>query len=145
MKFAPTLFASAAIAASMALAAAPHPDASAHLPGELVQGQVHYVTGGIGLDEALAFRRAERRYPLAMEFADKAKPHDEFTAGVKVIVRDAKGKTVLDAVSDGPFLLAKLPAGSYDIKATQDGRTLERHAVVAAGKSARLGFLWRTT
>jgi hypothetical protein len=144
MKLAHLMFAGAAMAASTAIAATRHPDTWARLPAELVQGRVHYVSGGIGRDEARAFRQAERRYPLAMEFAIKAKPRDEFTAGVKVLIRDATGKTVLDAVSEGPFLLAKLPAGSYDIEATQDGRKLERHAVVAAGRSAHLGFLWRT-
>ncbi len=142
MKFAKVMLAGTALATSTAFAAAAHQDATTKLPAEMVQGQVRYVTGGIGHDEALAFERAERRYPLGLEFAKKAKPHNEFTADVKVVIRDTKGKTVLDTVSSGPFLLAKLPAGRYDIKATQDAKTLERHVTLIKGKPARVGFLW---
>jgi hypothetical protein len=141
MKLAKMILAGTVLATSTAFAATAQPDA-AKLPAEKVQGEVHYVSGGIGHDEALAFERAEHRYPLALEFANKAKPRNEFTADVKVVIRDAKGKTMLDTVSDGPFLFAKLPAGRYDIKATQDDKTLERHATVVKGKPAHIGFLW---
>lgn len=142
MKPAHAMFVSTVLATSTAFAAvAPH-DATTKLPAEMVQGQVRYVSGGIGLDEARAFRQAERRYPLTLEFANKAKPRDEFTADVRVVIRDAKGDTVLDTVSGGPFLLAKLPAGRYDVKATQGGKTLERHALIAEAKPSHVGFLW---
>lgn len=142
MKLAKMILAGTVLATSTAFAAVAHLDAATKLPAEKVQGEVHYVSGGIGHDEALAFERAERRYPLGLEFAKKAKPRNEFTADVEVLIRDAKGKTMLDTVSDGPFLLAKLPAGRYDIKATQDGKTLERHAAVVKGKPTHVGFLW---
>ena len=128
--------------AGTALAAGAMRAPAAQLPAEVVQGQVRYVSGGIGHDEAMAFERAERRYPLSLEFAQRAKPRNEFTADVKVMIRDAKGKLALHTVSQGPFLLAKLLAGRYDVKATQDGRTLDRHVVVADGKHAHVGFLW---
>jgi hypothetical protein len=142
MKLAHAIFVGTALATSTAFAAVAHHDAMTKLPAEMVQGQVRYVSGGIGLDEARAFRQAERQYPLTLEFANKAKPRDEFTADVRVVIRDANGNMVLDAVSSGPFLLAKLPAGRYDIKATQDGKTLERHATVVEAKPKHVGFLW---
>jgi len=142
MKLSQVFLASTALAASTAFAAvAPHGTMTG-LPAEMVQGQVRFVSGGIGLDEARAFRHAERNYPLTLEFADSAKPRDEFTAGVRVVIRDAKGRTVLDTVSSGPFVLAKLPAGRYDIRATQEGKTLERHATVVEAKASHVGFLW---
>jgi len=129
-------------AAGAATAATAMDGSAAKLPAETVQGQARYISGGIGRGEALAFEHAQSRYPLSLEFAQKAKPHDEFTAGVKVMVRDARGKIALATVSQGPFLLAKLPAGRYDIKATQDGRTLERHATVTDGGHAHVAFVW---
>ena len=131
------------LATSPVFAATAQHDA-AKLPPESVQGTVHYVTGGIGHNEAMAFRHAERRYPLALEFAVKAKPRDEFTSDVTVAIRDAKGKTVLDTTSKGPYLLAKLPDGKYDIKVTQGGKTFERHVNVAGKKPMHVGFVWPT-
>lgn len=145
MKVANLILVGTAIATSSAFAASAHPDVTAKLPAEMVQGEVRYVSGGIGHKEALAFRSAEHRYSLGLEFADKAKRRDEFTADVKVVIRDAKGKTVLDAVSYGPFLLARLPAGRYDIKATEGTTTIERHATVVQGKPTHVGFLWRSS
>ena len=133
------------LARSTAFAAISPRDATTKLPAETIQGEVRYVSGGIGLDQANAFRMAERHYPLSLLFADKAKPRNEFTADVKVEIRDAKSNAVLDAVSTGPFLLAKLPAGRYDIKATQGGKTLERRVTVVEGKPTHVGFLWPST
>ena len=134
----------ASLAASTAFAAIGHP-ASSKLPKEMVQGQVRYVSGGIGHEEALAFERAARSYPLTLEFAKAAKPRNEFMADVKVVIRDSNGNTVLDTVSGGPFLLAKLPAGRYDINATWNGKSIDRHAYVAEGKPIHLGLLWPST
>ena len=135
-----TLCAGTSVQAASAKAAKVDP--AAKLPMESAQGDVRYVTGGVGHGEALAFERAEKSYPLSLEFAMKARPRDEFVADVSVSIRDANGKTSLDAKSQGPFLLAKLPAGRYDIKATMDGKTLERHATVVDGKSAHVSFVW---
>ena len=114
----------------------------ASLPAEKTAGQVQYVTGGVGKEEADAFRNAQRDYSLVLEFGNQAKPRAQFTASVNVLIRDARGNTVLDAVSDGPFLLARLPAGRYTIRATQNGKTLDRVATVAGGKSTHVAFLW---
>jgi hypothetical protein len=141
MKLAHAVLVSTTLATSAAIAAAGHADA-AKLPAEMVQGEVHYVSGGIGHDEAAAFRHAEKHYPLALVFSSKAKPRDEFVSDVKVMIRDAKGKTMLDAASTGPFLLARLPAGKYDIQATHGSKMLERHATVVEGKPMQLAFLW---
>ena len=145
MKLAQAFLVGAALATSPAFAAAAQADAAPKLPPEMVQGKVHYVSGGVGHDEAQIFERAERHYPLSLEFAKRAKPRNEFTADVKVVIHDAKGRIVLDAVSTGPFLLAKLPAGRYDVKATQDGKTIEHRATVAGGKPAHVDFLWPAT
>jgi hypothetical protein len=144
MKPATTVILCSAFAVSTASAAAMQSAAAPGLPAELVQGQVHYVTGGIGLDQANAFRRAERHYPLTLEFAIRAKPRDEFTADVMVRISNAQGQTVLETVSGGPFLLAKLPAGTYDIQATRRGKTLQRRATVTTAASTHVGFVWET-
>jgi hypothetical protein len=112
------------------------------LPPEQTQGVVTYVSGGIGKDEAQAFEAAAKRYPLSLEFVVKHTPRAEYTADVHVVVKDAQGKSVLDTRSDGPFLLAKLPAGRYTVTAEQHGQTLSKTANVATHKPAHLMFLW---
>jgi len=112
------------------------------LPPEQTQGAVTYVSGGIGQDEAQAFEAAASRYPLALEFAIKHTPRAEYTADVHVVVTDAQGTRVLDTNSDGPFLLAKLPAGRYTVTAERHQQTLTRTVHVATHKPTHVMFLW---
>ena len=58
------------------------------LPAVQQQGAVSFVTGGIGSDEAAAFRAAAARYNLRLTLAAVS---GEFFAGVKVSLRDAQG------------------------------------------------------
>jgi hypothetical protein len=143
MKLAYTIVLGAVLMIRPAFAAQTQEGPVASLPAAKTAGQVQYVTGGVGQDEADAFRQAQRDYSLALEFGNQAAPRAQFTAGVNVLIRDARGTTVLDVVSDGPFLLAKLPAGRYTIRATQNGKTLDRVATVAGGKSTHVAFLWQ--
>lgn len=112
------------------------------LPAEHVQGTVTYRSGGIGHDEAVAMRKEAAHYPLSVEFVKHAKPTDEFLANISVSIKDAAGKTELSTVSNGPFLLAKLPAGKYTISATDNGLTKTRDVTIAANKSEHVIFDW---
>src|SRR5262249_49868904 len=112
------------------------------LPPEQTQGAVAYVSGGIGQDEAQAFEAAAAQYPLALEFAIKHTPRAEYTAYVHVVVTDTQGKRVLDTTTDGPFLLAKLPAGRYTVTAERHQQTLTRTVHVATHKPTHVMFLW---
>jgi hypothetical protein len=105
------------------------------------QGEVQYVTGGIGEAEYVSMRQAQCRFPLALEFTRKA-AHDTYIADVEVTVTDRTGRSVLAVRSDGPYLLAKLPDGEYIVRATYFGHTLERTVKVAAAASARTVFVW---
>ncbi len=132
-------FATFIIVASPVLGA--YPDA---LPAQEIQGSISYVTGGVGEDEATTFKRAAAGFPLELQFVRKATPRDEYLADVKVKILDHSGNVLLDAVSDGPFLLAKLPSGSYRIEADHFG-VIKRHSVdIRAGKHERAVFVWAT-
>lgn len=139
MKFNMTKFAASFLVTSMAyLSPAMGADA---LPGEVKQGSVRYVTGGIGADAVAAFKQAATKYPLELLFAQKALPNDVYLAGVKVTVRQS-GKVVLDAESGGPFLLAHLPSGKYEIEAVNEGVAKWQTVEVQAGKHRRVVFVW---
>jgi len=115
----------------------------APLPAERHEGPVAFITGGIGQDEAKAFERAEKRFPLALEFVNRAGKRDEFLAGTNVKVTDAHGKAVLSTAADGPFLLARMPKGRYTVAATHDGKTLTRHVTVGGKTSRPVVFEWK--
>lgn len=115
----------------------------APLPPEHHMGAIAYMSGGIGADEASAMKEAAPRYPLELMFVAKEQGgHDAYLAADKIIVRDQKGRTVLDAVSDGPFLLAKLPPGQYTVEAIDHGQVRERSVRINPDKHARLVFEW---
>lgn len=124
-----------------------HSEGTGPLPAEQKlaeqkQGPIAYVTGGIGAEEAKAIERMTNDYPLTLEFLVKAQPRDEFTSAVKVKVTDHSGKVVLDTRSDGPFLLARLPAGRYTVTAEQDGEAKTRHVQVVDKSAKRVIFEW---
>jgi hypothetical protein len=112
------------------------------LPPEQTQGGVTYISGGIGQEESQAFEAAAAQYPLALEFAIKHAPRAAYTANVHVIVTDIQGTPVLDTHSDGPFLLAKLPAGRYTVTVERHQQTLTRTVHVANHKPTHVMFLW---
>lgn len=112
------------------------------LPPVQKSGQVEYLSGGIGKDEATAIESASKRWPLTLEFAVKDKQRADFVAAVNLVVRDAKGRTALQTTSDGPFLLAKVPAGHYTVDATLAGKTLHKQVSVKHAQPAKVVFLW---
>jgi len=50
--------------------------------------------------------------------------------------------TVLQTESDGPWLYAHLPAGTYSVTAQQVGNAQMKHVTVTRSGQARLNFSW---
>jgi hypothetical protein len=127
--------------AGMASVAGPASALVAQLPPEQHEGQVAYVSGGIGKSEARLFERQMARYPLAIELVEHARRRAAFTADAKVTIVDARGRAVLDTRAAGPFMLVDLPDGRYSIVASL-GRAQLRKAVVQVrrGELARATF-----
>jgi hypothetical protein len=132
--------AATALCALMAGAAWTH--AATHLPPVQHSGAIEYLSGGIGVDESTAIESASKQWPLTLQFAIRDKQGAAFAAGVAVKVRDAKGHTVLETTTGGPFLLAKLPPGDYSVDATLAGKTLHSKVNVKAGQPTRTVLLW---
>lgn len=116
----------------------------AALPPMQQQNGVEYVSGGIGIDESTSFKEAMSRFPLAMTFAQLQGDKGDYIADVKVVVSDAHGKTMLDTTAEGPYLLARLPAGKYQVKATYEGETQTRGVTIGNKGSHHLMFSWRS-
>ncbi|MDP2247598.1 MAG: hypothetical protein Q8J65_05660 [Nitrosomonadales bacterium] len=104
--------------------------------------EVTYVSGGIGICESQEMRRIAKDYQLELEFVQKTATAESFLANIPVEVTDKKGSYVLDTVTKGPFLLAKLPNGRYTVTATFNGETKTQQVLITA-KHQRLVFVWR--
>ena len=116
--------------------------AASPLPPVHKSGAVEYLSGGIGRDEARAIEGEARHWPLTLEFAVKDRPRDEFAANVDVLVRDATGHKAFELTAGGPFVLARLAPGHYNIEASFAGKTLHEQANVEPGHPAKVVFLW---
>ncbi|MFC0400886.1 carboxypeptidase-like regulatory domain-containing protein [Paraburkholderia rhizosphaerae] len=127
-----------ALAASLVLAVSSRAFAqSPALPPVQTQGDVSFVSGGIGHDEAEAMRHDENQWPLSMGFFG---PTGDYLADVQVRVADAKGDEVMHADSRGPYMLVKLPAGSYTVYARYKTDEQHRAVNVAGNGHQRVSF-----
>jgi hypothetical protein len=86
------------------------------------QGDVTFVSGGVGEDEQKALRAIQGQYNLHLTFAVKGS--GEYASGVKVKVEDAKGHAYLDTTTNGPNLFVQLKPGHYKVTADRDGRVI---------------------
>ncbi len=100
---------------------------------------IPYVSGGFGSDEREVLRSLGKEDNLKLTFALKNK---DFLGGAKVVIKDNKGKMVLEANSDGPLFFTKLPEGRYTILVTAMGKTLRRVAHVPTKGQTQLHFAW---
>lgn len=104
---------------------------------------IEYMSGGISSDEAALMQSVAPRWPATFEFAIKDGTRADFAADVSVTVRDAAGRDVLAHVmAEGPFMVARLEPGRYEVEATLAGRTLKQAVEIRAGSPTRTLFLW---
>lgn len=91
-------------------------------------GEITYLSGGVGKPEREQLGVLEKEFNLKLVFTQA---DGKYLASVKVVVSDAKGRKLLEHVADGPFFMARLPAGEYSIAATFAGNTQTRKVEVA--------------
>jgi len=102
-------------------------------------GEVPHLSGGVGLDERQAILSEEKNHNLKVVVADDT---GDFLADVQVVIESAKKEPMLDATMKGPILLAKLPPGTYTVKATSDEKTLTKTVSVPAQGLRTVDFRW---
>lgn len=105
------------------------------------RGPVPFVSGGVGEEERQEIEKLSPGYSLELLFATKGSPN-QYLADVKVQITDKDGKIVLDAVTQGPFLLAKMPPGRYSVSADNDGTIKRQRIQITGAKPHRVVFLW---
>ncbi|NEX17852.1 MAG: carboxypeptidase regulatory-like domain-containing protein [Halochromatium sp.] len=103
-------------------------------------GEVAFITGGVGASGRSEIEAVQDQYSLKLVFAYT---NGDFLAEVKVVIRDAAGNTLVSTDADGPWLLVKLPAGSYQVAATVDGETKTEQVSVPASGLKTVNMLWK--
>ncbi|HSH06256.1 MAG TPA: carboxypeptidase regulatory-like domain-containing protein [Burkholderiales bacterium] len=116
------------------------PLALAQAPLVQAQGKVRYVSGGIGVGERLELAAMHAEFNVHMTFA--VRRAGNYLADVAVRVEDASGRALLDALSDGPWLYARLAPGRYRLRAAYAGVEQTRAFQVRAGGHTELYLYW---
>jgi hypothetical protein len=99
-------------------------------------GPVRTLSTGIGKEE----RVAHEGYTLLIVCAESKGPYIA-AVSLKITARD--GTRVLEAVSEGPWFYADLPAGTYKVLATRKGGMQRSGSVtVAANEQKVLRLTW---
>jgi len=102
-------------------------------------GGIPHVSGGIGEDSRAQLETMARDYNLKLVFALQS---GNYVTDVQVIVADARGKPLLQAPSQGPWLFVSLPPGSYQITATLSGKAVKRTVTVGKARLQTVDFRW---
>jgi hypothetical protein len=131
----------------MRLACAALIGAALHIPAvsatndEIVRNAsgVSYVSGGIGTESVDRLRSMEKDFSVKVLCALDT---GEYVADVKVTITDASNKVVLDTVSEGPWLLVRLPPGTYQVGVSHGVRTESRRVTVGSGTLRTVEFRW---
>ncbi|WP_116137055.1 carboxypeptidase-like regulatory domain-containing protein [Trinickia diaoshuihuensis] len=105
------------------------------------QGDISYVSGGVGSDESAALKRAEHQWPLALRFTG---PGADYLADVHVRIVGPHDADVLKADARGPYMLVKLPPGRYTVHARYKDDDETREVTVGKKAGARADFHWNT-
>ena len=135
-----------AAAALLAVQAAPLAVAQTQVvpplnPAPQTQDGITYVSGGIADDWQQAMEAQRGQYNLHLLFAQVGT--GAYFANVPVEITDSSGRTVLSAVSQGPFFYARLQPGSYRVTATHAGQAITKTAYVGSGSGGPdLDYRW---
>jgi hypothetical protein len=105
-----------------------------------IQGDVEFVSGGVGEHERSFMQSLQGNYNVHILFAIKGT--GEYVSDVKVKIMDGGGITVLDTIAAGPKLFVKLSPGRYKLEAERQGRILQETINVPSKKGTTLSLYW---
>lgn len=103
------------------------------------QGNISYVTGGVGLDESDEMEAMRRSYNLRITSADKS---GHFFGDTRIVVSDSRHHRLLD-VTGGPLFYVNLPNGNYTVEGFTGMQSKKQTVTIAGGKSVNIHFSWQ--
>lgn len=99
-----------------------------------------FISGGVGKAERDRLEAMRDQYNFRLQMATSG---GAFVSGVNVQIKDAKGNVVLETVTDGPLLMAKLPNGKYTVQASKFGETKTQSVQVGSGQGKTVNVFWK--
>ena len=110
-----------------------------HTDAARTNASVPAVSGGVSVNARDNMRAREPNANVKLVFALDT---GNYVSDVAIKVMDGRGNLVMDDVSNGPWVLARLPAGNYTATATYNGVTKTQKFSVG-GKGMRTAqFRW---
>ena len=100
---------------------------------------IAYITGGVGAEEAAAMRALASHYSLRARFTANG---GEFVSDVDVRILTSDGRLIFTAVSDGPYLYARVPPGRYRLVAKLDGLERSRNVDIPTRGGITVLLTW---
>lgn len=104
------------------------------------QGDVTFISGGVGIDERKALDATRANYNLSLLFSESS---GDYLSDVKVRITDSGNNVVLETVADGPKLFAKLPSGRYTVTAEAKEKAQQKTVTVKNNQQPAVSFVWR--
>jgi len=104
------------------------------------QGEITFVSGGVGIDDLNAIQTMRTDYNLSLLFSVQGT--GKYVSDVKVSIVNSDGDILLESVSDGPMFLANLKPGRYSVIADREGQVVTKKAIVSAKQRTSLSFTW---
>lgn len=103
------------------------------------QGEVQFITGGIGDEETAALEGARDSYNVHIM---NSRSDGAFAGDIATSIYDRKGNQVL-AVDAGPLLYTSLPKGKYTVVAEYEGVQQKKPlSVTSSTKSKDIHLTW---
>ncbi|MEO5361100.1 MAG: hypothetical protein H7843_11745 [Nitrospirota bacterium] len=100
---------------------------------------IEYIAGGVGDDDKEALESiAKSKYNVKLVFATQS---GSYLADIPVEIIGKGSKKLLTVVSSGPLFYVKLPAGTYQIKATNEGMVKIQKVKVGTA-TQQIVFTW---
>ncbi len=104
------------------------------------QGDVTFMTGGVGIEERDTLNATRPDYNFSLLFYIQGT--GKYLSDVAVRITDLAGNVFLETVSDGPELFAKLPSGRYIVTVAFYGTTYHKIVSVGRRRNVSLSFTW---
>ena len=91
---------------------------------------------------AVAVARSSDRAPVSFQFMTREEGHEILLTGVHVRIAHPVEGTMFEGVSNGPFLVAYVPVGQYEVAASHEGRTQRVVLTVPRAEPKSLSLVW---
>ena len=84
---------------------------------------VTYINGGVGDEEVAELKAKAKEFNLQVLLNA---PKGEFISGVTLNILDSTGAQLVSISDAGPYVYARLPAGTYTLEATDVGNAVKK-------------------